>query len=74
MTTDPVAELLAEALRGLVWFVEERPEDTTSDDDVRALEDVASVLHRVGRADRGRLCGLLGAELCDVFDLNEPTP
>ena len=73
MTTDPVAELLAEALRGLVWFVEERPEDATADDDVRALEEVASVLHRVGRAHSGRLCDLLGSELCAVFELTEST-
>lgn len=66
--------MLAEALRGLVWFVEERAEDATADDDVRALEDVASVLHRVGEADRGRLCDLLGAKLCGVFDLKDPAP
>ena len=66
--------MLAEALRGLAWFVEERPEDATADDDVRALEDVASVLHRVDQTDRGRLCDLLGAELCVAIGLEEPTP
>lgn len=74
MTTDPVSELLAEALRGLVWFVEGRPEDATADDDVRALEDVASVLHRVGHAHKGRLCDLLGAKLCVALDLKEQAP
>jgi hypothetical protein len=74
VAADPVTHLLAEALRSLVWFVEERPEDATADDDVRALEDVASVLHRVGDADRDRLCDLLGAELCGALGLTESNP
>ena len=35
----------------------------------RALEDVASILHRVVEADTGRLCNLLGAKLCGALDL-----
>jgi hypothetical protein len=63
MPNDAVAELLAEALRDLVRFVDERPDDATADDDVRALESVAYVLNRVAPEDRPRMGALLGAEL-----------
>jgi hypothetical protein len=59
-STDPVAGLLAEALRRLVDYVENRPGDATDDDDVRALEDVAHVLLQISLADRPRLVGALG--------------
>ncbi|GAB3938636.1 hypothetical protein GCM10029976_053420 [Kribbella albertanoniae] len=62
MTGDVVAELLAEALRDLVRFVDERPDDATADDDVRALESVAHVLHQVTPEDRPRMRALLGSE------------
>ncbi len=62
MSSDAVAELLAEALRDLVRFVDERPADATADDDVRALEDVANVLSRVAPEDRPRMRALLGPE------------
>lgn len=58
-----IAGLLADALRGLIRFVDERPADATADDDVRALEDVAYVLTRVAPEDRDRLRDLLGNEL-----------
>ncbi|MFB6720022.1 hypothetical protein ACFCV3_07675 [Kribbella sp. NPDC056345] len=62
MAGDPVAELLAEALRDLVRFVDERPDDATADDDVRALESVAYVLDQVPPEDRSRMRALLGPE------------
>jgi hypothetical protein len=64
-----IADLLAEALRGLVRFVEGRPDDATADDEVRALEDVAYVLTRVTPEDRERLMGLLGDELSSRMGL-----
>ena len=51
----PVAAILAEALRGLIDFVEARAPDATEDDDVRALEDVAYVLNKVSREHASRL-------------------
>jgi hypothetical protein len=64
-----VAGLLADALRGLVRFVDERPDDATADDDVRALEDVAYVLNRVAPEDQERLKALLGDELSFTIGL-----
>ena len=58
---DHLTTLLAEALRDLVLFVENRPDDATPDDDVRALEDFAHVpesgyarRHGAGEASAGR--------------------
>jgi len=65
-----IARLLADALRGLVRFVDERPDDATADDDVRALEDVAYVLNRVAPEDQGRLRTLLGDDLSDNVGLD----
>jgi hypothetical protein len=62
MSNDSVAELLAEALRDLVQFVDARPDDATADDDVRALESVAYVLSQVAPEDRPRMRALLGPE------------
>ena len=62
MSNDAVAELLAEALRDLVRFVDERPDDATTDDDVRALESVAYVLSQAAPEDRPRMRALLGPE------------
>jgi hypothetical protein len=64
-----VAGLLADALRGLVRFVDERPDDATADDDVRALEDVAYVLNRAAPEDQERLKALLGDELSFTIGL-----
>lgn len=55
--------LLAEALRDLVLFVEHRPEPATEDDDVRALEDLVSVLGQASPTDRNRMKLLLGDEV-----------
>ena len=60
---DHLTTLLAEALRGLVLFVENRPEDATPDDDVRALEDFVNVLSQASPADRVRVTHLLGYEV-----------
>jgi hypothetical protein len=57
---DPVAAGLAEALRYLLDFVENRPEDATFDDDVKALEDAAATLHHVPAEHQQRLVDLLG--------------
>lgn len=64
MTEDTVTRLLAEALRALVLFTEQRTDDATADDDVRALEDVTHVLNQAAPADRTRLRALLGDEFC----------
>ena len=60
---DHLTTLLADALRVLVLFVENRPEDATPDDDVRALEDVVYVLSQASPADRARVRHLLGDEV-----------
>lgn len=59
--------LLAEALRDLVLFVEHRPETATEDDDVRALEDLVSVLGQASPTDRNRMKQLLGDEVYSYF-------
>lgn len=69
MASEEVAQLLADALRGLVRFVDERTEDATADDDVRALEDVAYVLSQVADEDRSRLLAYLGAETAQELGL-----
>ena len=57
---DALTNSLAEALRALVLFVQNRPDDATADDDVRALEDFAYVLNQLEPADRIRAKALLG--------------
>jgi hypothetical protein len=71
MTQDPVAELLAEALRDLCSYVDRREESFTEDDDVRALESVASVLSQVPPGDLARLRSLLGPEVAFALGLSE---
>ena len=63
MPEDHLTTLLAEALRDLVLFVENRPEDATPDDDVPALENFVYVLSRLSPADRARARHLLGDEV-----------
>ncbi|MCP3421913.1 hypothetical protein [Nocardioides pinisoli] len=63
MPEDHLTMLLAEALRDLVLFVEHRPETATEDDDVRALEDLVSVLGQASPTDRNRMKLLLGDEV-----------
>jgi hypothetical protein len=60
---DALTRLLGEALRDLVLFIEQRPEDATADDDVRALEGVAHLLNQVAPSDRTRVRHLLGDEV-----------
>jgi len=62
MSNDVVARLLAEALRDLARFVDNRPADATADDDVKALESVAYVLSQVPLQDQPRMRELLGAD------------
>lgn len=71
MTQDPLAVLLAQALRDLVDYVEVRDDSFTDDDDVRALEGVASVLHQVEPTDIGRLRNLLGPKMSVEVGLSE---
>ena len=63
MSDDHLTELLAEALRDLLLFVEHRPESATEDDDARALEGVAYVLGQASPAERTRARHLLGDEV-----------
>ncbi|MBM7516175.1 hypothetical protein [Nocardioides nitrophenolicus] len=74
MTSDPVEVLLAEALRAIVGYVEARDESATEDDDVRALEGVAHVLHQVASQDRDRLMTLLGPRLSFEVGLSDQLP
>jgi hypothetical protein len=67
MSNDAVAELIAEAVRGLVRFVDERPDGATADGDVRALEDVVYILNQVDPEDEPRLRALLGPEFVAIL-------
>ena len=58
----PLLGIVAAALCDLIDFVEERPDDATADDDVRALESAAATLLRVQPGDRDHLVDLLGAD------------
>jgi hypothetical protein len=71
MTQDPLAVLLADALRSLFDYVELRDDSFTDDDDVRALEGVASVLHQVNPTDSDRLRALLGPKMSFEVGLSE---
>ena len=63
MADDLVTALLARALRDLVLFVEHRPDAATADDDLKALEDFADVMHQVQVGSRPQLRALLGEEV-----------
>jgi hypothetical protein len=58
MSQNDLGELLVDALRSRVGYVDARDETVNDDDDVRALEDVAAVLQQVPRktATGWRLC------------------
>ncbi|CAN7392803.1 hypothetical protein LJR027_002269 [Terrabacter sp. LjRoot27] len=71
MGADDLEELLARALRVLVDYIDEREDTFTADDDVRALEEVAAVLHEVSPASRDRLRTLLGPKLSFEVGLSE---
>lgn len=72
MPEDALTQLLGEALRDLVLFIEQRPEDATADDDVRALEDVAHLLGQVASSDRTRNRRLLGDDVCSMLGWDSP--
>jgi hypothetical protein len=67
MATEVAAQLLAQALRELVRFVDERPGDATSDDDVRALESVGFVLGEASPVIGEELVALLGADFAGTL-------
>lgn len=67
MIEDSLTRLLGEALRDLVLFTEQRPDDATADDDVRALEGVTYVLNQATPADRTRARELLGDDFCSML-------
>ena len=64
-----LARALAEALGGLMRYVDARTEQDTEDDDVRALEDVAAVLQGASPEGRRRLRELWGEELAEMVGL-----
>ena len=69
-TDTELATALASALRGLVEYVDARTEDDdTEDDDVRALEDVAAVLHQAPLEARTRLREMWGEEFAEEVGL-----
>jgi len=70
MASDQVDRLLAEALRGLVAFVEGRPEGASADEDVRALEAVAHVLQQAEPEGRRQLTNLLGPNMSEQIGLD----
>lgn len=69
--SDALVQVLAEALCGLVDYVERRPEDATDDDDVNALEDVAHALSGVPSESVPRLVEALGIERSRALGLAE---
>lgn len=71
MSQNDLEKLLADALRGLVGYVDARDETFNDDDDVRALEDVAAVLQQVAPQDSDRLATLLGPKLSLELGLAE---
>ncbi len=71
MSRDNVEAILATALRDLVSYVDTREETSAADDDVRALEDVAAVLHGVDPDDLDRLTTLLGPQLSFEMGLSD---
>ena len=62
--------LVAAALRDLLDYVNDRSDDATPDDDVRALESAAYVLQQVEPDHRARLIELLGPKHADGLGLS----
>jgi len=62
-----VATVLVGALRGLVRYVDARTDEYTEDDDVRALEDVADVLHQASPEAQARLREIWGEESAEIL-------
>lgn len=69
MAPDDVARTLGSALSSIVRFVEERPEEATADDDVRALEALAQVVSAADHNTRSRLREFLDSDVADWLDL-----
>ena len=68
-TDSELATVLASALKELVEYVDARTDDDTEDDDVRALEDVAAVLHQVSPEAQTRLREMWGEEFAEELGL-----
>ena len=68
-TDTGLATVLAAALRGLVEYVDARTDDDTEDDDVRALEDVAAVLHQAPPEAQACLREMWGEEFAEEVGL-----
>lgn len=64
-----LAVVLAQALGGLLEYVDARTDDYTEDDDVRALEDVGAVLHSAQAEAQKRLCELWSDEVAEMAGL-----
>ena len=70
MESDPLTATVGQALAALIRYVDSRPEDATTDDDVRALEDVARVLQQAPATDHARLRELLGEQIANGLGLH----
>lgn len=72
MSSEPLDAVLARALRLIADHVRTVERPSGEDADVRALEEVASVLRQVADADRPALIALLGPELSALAKLAPP--
>lgn len=69
---DVVVRAIVDALKFLTRYVEEREvPDEVADDDVKALESVASYLLDVPEEERPRLIALVGPDMADECGLLE---
>lgn len=69
---DPVVRAVVDALKFLTRYVEEREvPDEVADDDVKALESVASYLLEVPEQERPRLIALVGLDMAEECGLVE---
>ena len=68
---DPLVAPLAKTVALLLEYIDQRPDDATADDDVKALESAAYVLTQVEPTDRERMATLLGAETSRAVGLIE---
>jgi len=71
--SDSLTSMIAQALAALIRYVESRLREATTDDDVRAFEDVAHVLQQAPPVDRLRLHELLGEEMQKHSDRPSPS-
>jgi hypothetical protein len=68
---EPLVPALAAALSSLVAYVDQRPQDATEDDDVRALESAAHELAALSTADQRRLRHYLPEAVADGLGVSE---